>query len=55
MPTFNPDKVTEIHQHLHSHLPSDSALRVKALETVLVEKGLVNSQTIDALARPPGT
>ena len=27
---------------------SDSALRVKALETVLVEKGLVNSQTIDA-------
>lgn len=48
MPSFNPDKVTEIHQHLHSHLPSDSALRVKALETVLVEKGLVNSQTIDA-------
>ena len=48
MPTFDPDKVTEIHQHLHSHLPSDSALRVKALETVLVEKGLVNSRTIDA-------
>ena len=48
MPSFNPDKISEIHQHLHSHLPSDSALRVKALETVLVEKGLVNSQTIDA-------
>ena len=48
MPTFDPDKVSEIHQHLHSHLPSESALRVKALETVLVEKGLVNSQTIDA-------
>jgi len=46
--SYNPDKVTKIHQHLHSHLPSDSALRVKALETVLVEKGLVNSQTIDA-------
>ncbi len=48
MPTFDPEKVSEIHQHLHSHLPSESALRVKALETVLVEKGLVNSQTIDA-------
>ena len=48
MPSFDPEKVSKIHQHLHSHLPSDSALRVKALETVLVEKGLVNSQTIDA-------
>ena len=48
MPSFESDKVSSIHQHLHSHLPSDSALRVKALETVLVEKGLVNSQTIDA-------
>lgn len=48
MPSFDPDKITGIHQHLHSHLPSDSALRVRALETVLVEKGLVNSQTIDA-------
>lgn len=48
MPSFESDKVSQIHQHLHSHLPSDSALRVKALETVLVEKGLVNSQTIDA-------
>ena len=46
--SYDPDKVSKIHQHLHSHLPSASALRVKALETVLVEKGLVNSQTIDA-------
>ena len=46
--SYDSDKVSKIHQHLHSHLPSDSALRVKALETVLVEKGLVNSQTIDA-------
>ena len=50
MPSFDPDKVTEIHQHLHSNLPSDSALRVKALETVLVAKGLLNSETIDAWA-----
>jgi nitrile hydratase len=49
MPTkFDAGKVAEIHQHLHSHLPSESALRVKALETLLVDKGLVNPQTIDA-------
>ena len=48
MPEFDAGKVAEIHQHLHSHLPSESALRVKALETLLVDKGLVNSQTIDA-------
>ena len=48
MPEFDAEKVAEIHQHLHSHLPSESALRIKALETLLVEKGLVNPQTIDA-------
>ena len=48
MTDFNADKVAGIHRELHSHLPSDSALRVKALETLLVEKGLVNSATIDA-------
>jgi nitrile hydratase len=48
MPKFDAEEVAHIHQHLHSHLPSESALRVKALETLLVEKGLVNTQTIDA-------
>ena len=48
MTDFNAKKVAEIHEHLHSHLPSDSALRVKALETLLVDKGLVNPQTLDA-------
>lgn len=48
MPDFDAKKVAEIHQHLHSHLPSEPALRVKALETLLVEKGLVNRQTIDS-------
>ena len=48
MPDFDAKKVAEIHQHLHSHLPSESALRVKALETLLVDKGLVNPKTIDA-------
>ena len=48
MPEFDAKKVAEIHAHLHSHLPSDSALRVKALETLLVDKGLINPRTIDA-------
>jgi len=48
MPDFDAKKVSEIHQHLHSHLPSEPALRVKALETLLVDKGLVNPQTVDA-------
>ena len=48
MPDFDASKVAQIHQHLHSHLPSESALRVKALETLLVDKGLVNPKTIDA-------
>ena len=47
MATFDPKNITKIHQHLHSHLPSDAALRVKALETILVEKGLVKSENID--------
>ena len=48
MPEYDAKQVTEIHQHLHSHLPSDSALRVKALESLLVDKGLIDPRTIDA-------
>lgn len=48
MTDFDSDTVTKIHQHLHSHLPSESALRVKALESLLVDKGLVETATIDA-------
>lgn len=48
MPEFDAKKVAEAHQHLHSHLPSESALRVKTLETLLEQKGLVNPATIDA-------
>ena len=33
----------------HTHLPSEPALRVKALETLLVEKGLVDPAALDAL------
>ena len=36
------------HHEIHSKLPSDPALRVKALESLLSEKGLVDSAAIDA-------
>ncbi len=48
MPSYDSSKVAEIHRHLHSHLPSEPALRVKALESLVVEKGLVSSETLDA-------
>lgn len=35
------------HHDDHSHVPSDIALRVKAIESLLVDKGLVDSATID--------
>lgn len=37
------------HDHPHSLLPSDPALRVKALETILVAKGLVDPAAMDAI------
>jgi nitrile hydratase len=40
--------IQRIHRELHSHLPSEPALRVKALESLLVEKGMVDSRTVDA-------
>jgi len=36
------------HQH-HTAPPSEPELRVKALETLLIEKGLVDAQTLDLL------
>lgn len=33
----------------HSHLPSETELRAKALESLLVEKGLVKSEALDAI------
>jgi nitrile hydratase subunit alpha len=36
------------HHHIHAELPPDPALRVKALESLLTEKGLVDPATIDA-------
>ena len=34
------------HDHAHSHLPSDPELRVKAVETLLLNKGLIVSSEI---------
>ena len=36
------------HDHDHSDIPSEPALRVKALETLLVDKGLVDPAALDA-------
>ena len=43
--------LSHAHQHDHEHqaVPSDPALRVKALESLLVEKGLVDRSALDAL------
>jgi nitrile hydratase len=39
------------HQHDHDHqvMPSDVALRVKALESLLIEKGMVDSAALEAV------
>ena len=37
------------YDHAHSHLPSDPELRVKAVETLLLNKGLIDSKTLDEL------
>ena len=37
------------HDHDHAQVPSDMALRVKALESLLVEKGLVDPAALDAI------
>lgn len=37
------------HSEPHSHLPSDPELRARALETILVQKGLVDPEALNAL------
>lgn len=48
MTSYDSGKVAQIHRELHSHLPSEPALRVKALESLLVDKGLVTHESLDA-------
>jgi len=42
-------KEHDSHDHDHQAVPSDLALRVKALESILVEKGLVDPAALDAV------
>ncbi|MEO0772095.1 MAG: nitrile hydratase subunit alpha [Pseudomonadota bacterium] len=48
MATFDRDDAAKLAKHLHSHLPSDPALRTKTLESLLVDRGMVAPETIDA-------
>ena len=48
MASYDSDKLAKIHRELHSHLPSEPALRVKALESLLVAKGMVDRAAVDA-------
>lgn len=48
MAEYDPDHAEEHHHEIHSHVPSEPALRVKALESLLVEKGLVDLSAVDA-------
>ena len=48
MSSFDPKKAAHVHRELHSHLPSDPALRVKALESLVVERGFVSADTLTA-------
>ncbi len=45
----HPDHDHPDHDHPHSLLPSDPALRVRALETILVAKGLVDPAAMEAI------
>jgi nitrile hydratase subunit alpha len=47
--TANLAQGQEHHDHEHQSVPSDPTLRVKALESLLVEKGLVDRNALDAL------
>ena len=49
MASYDSDKVAHIHEELHSHLPPEPALRAKALESLLVEKGVLKTDAVDRL------
>ncbi len=48
MTGYDSEEAAEVHRHLHHALPSDPALRVKALESLVVERGMVAPETLDA-------
>jgi len=48
MREYDPSKAAELHEDIHSHVPSEPALRVKALESLLVEKEMLDPEAMDA-------
>ena len=48
MTEHDSDAIATIHRELHTHLPSEPALRAKALESLLVDKGMLDPAAIDA-------
>jgi nitrile hydratase len=42
-------EVAHAEDHLHQEVPSDMALRVKSIESLLVEKGFIDRAAIDAM------
>ena len=49
MSEYDAKQAAELHPLIHSHVPSEPALRVKALETVLTRKGLVDPAALDEI------
>jgi nitrile hydratase len=49
MSSHDPHSHSHGHDQDHSTVPSDPALRVKALESLLIEKGLVDSAALEAV------
>jgi nitrile hydratase subunit alpha len=47
MASYDSDKIAHIHDKLHTHLPSEPALRVKSLESLLIDKGLLKADAVD--------
>jgi nitrile hydratase len=48
MAEYDASQAVQLHPVIHSHVPSEPALRIKALETLLVEKGMLDSAAVDA-------
>jgi len=48
MPEHEHKSTGEVHHELHSHLPPEPGLRVKAMESLLIEKGMLDPDTVDA-------
>jgi nitrile hydratase len=46
--THDSDRIAHIHRDLHDHLPAEPALRIRALESLLVEKGMLDRSAVDA-------